>query len=293
MGGIDQGLELAQKHLSTGQGVYGGPRVADLSSNTQQGMSGLANNEGYGQSADFYKSTLDGDYLDAGNPYIGQVQQAVQDSVMPGINSTFGGRGMAGSTIHQNQLAQGLSNGMAGHLFANYENERGRQMSAAGQLPAMYGQQARDQLTAGGMQDQQNQNILNADMAQFEEQRRAPIRAMGESMPYLMNAGRAFGENTGRTESATTNTSEPSMFSTVAGAGMMAAGAMTGNPMLASAGSGMLGGAPQQAASFAAAPSMQQGMMGGYGNYYAPPPVMPQQIMQPQGQASYGYGGQF
>ena len=290
--GIDQGLGMASSYLSNpdSQAVYSGQRVADLSANTQQGVAGLANNQGYGQSANFYENTLNGDYLNAGNPYIGQVQRSVQDATMPGINATFGGRGMAGSTIHQNQLAQGLSNGMAGHLFANYENERNRQMTAAGQLPAMYGQQARDQLTAGGIQDQQNQNVINADMTRFEQQRTAPIRSVSEAMPYLMQGGQAFGTQSGTQNS--TQTSQPSQFSTVLGAGMMAAGAMSGMPGLGMAGAQTAMGSPMAAASHSA---MQAAPMSALQNYtgFAQTPVIPNHITQPYTPASYGYGGQF
>jgi len=286
-GGINQGLGMASSYLSdpNSQAVYGGQRVADLSANTQQGMAGLANNAGYGQSSDFYKNTLQGDYLNAGNPYISQVQQSVQDATMPGINATFGGRGMAGSTIHQNQLAQGMSNGMASHLFANYENERNRQMTAAGQLPAMYGQQARDQLTAGGIQDQQNQNVINADMARFEQQRTAPIRAVSEAMPYLMQGGQAFGTQTGTQNS--TQTTSPSQFSTILGAGMMGLGAASGIP-------GMFGGGQQAAGmTYGGTPMQAPAQMAAY-QMPAYQQAMPATYQQaPYTAASYGYGGQF
>jgi len=290
--GIDQGLGMASSYLSNpnSQAVYDGQRVADLSGNTQQGMAGLANNQGYDQSANFYENTLNGDYLNAGNPYISQVQQSVQDATMPGINATFAGRGMAGSTIHQNQLAQGLSNGMATHLFANYENERNRQMSAAGQLPAMYGQQARDQLTAGGIQDQQNQNVINADMTRFEQQRTAPIRSVSEAMPYLMQGGQAFGTQSGTRNS--TQTSQPSQFSTVLGAGMMGLSALSGMPP------GMFGGMTSGGSPMAAASNsaMQAASMPQLQNYtgFAQMPAIPNAVVQPYGgQVSYGYGGQF
>lgn len=276
-GGIDYGLGMASQHLYNpdSQAVYGGQRVADLSAGTQQGMAGLMNNEGYDRAGSFYKNTLDGEYLNAGNPYINQVQQSVMDATMPGINATFGRSGMAGSTIHQNQLAQGLSNGMAGHLFANYENERNRQMAAAGQLPAMYRQQAGDALTAGGIQDQQNQNIINSDMARFEEQRTAPIRSLNEAMPYLMQAGQAFGNQrnaqdstsygnasgTSNTQGTTTTTSKPSMFSSILGGGMMGLSALGGmSPMLG----GMMQPAAQQPLITRAASNM-----------YTPPPLNP------------------
>lgn len=266
-GGINAGLGMATSYLNNpaSQGVYGGDRVADLSGMTRQGMAGLAGNTGYGTAENYYRDVVGGDYLNAGNPYISQVQQSVNDAVMPGINATFGRSGMTGSTIHQNQLAQGLSNGMAGHLFANYENERNRQAQAAGMLPAMLRQQATDQITAGGIDDQHRQNVLNAAMQQFEEQRTAGIRPVAEAMPYLMQGGQAFGTRTG--QSTTTNTSQSSPFDQILGGAMMGIGGLSGlgykpfaTPQAASA--------TPQVATAAAMPSFSTGAQYGMASPY-------------------------
>jgi hypothetical protein len=241
-GGINAGLNAATNYINNPNSsqAYGGPRVADLSGLTQQGVNNLGNNQGYGQATDYYQGVLNGNFLNAENPYLQNVQRSVTDRVMPGINATFGRAGMTGSTIHQNQLATGLGNAMAPLLFQNYENERNRQAQAANLLPTLYGQQARDQLTAGSVLDQQNQNLINADMAAFEENRTAPIRAVNEALPMLMQAGSTFGTRTG-TE---TREASPSMFNSLMGAGMM--------------GLRVLGG-PTTAAASAALPGLAMG----------------------------------
>lgn len=249
--------------------TYGGPRVADLSGKTQRGLSSLFRNDGYGASEDYYKNVLDGDYLNEGNPYVGQVQQAVMDSVMPGINATFARSGMTGSTVHQNQLATGLSNGMAQPLFANYENERNRQMSAAGALPGMMRQRGLDQIMAGSVTDQHRQNILNARMAAFNEARDRPMAVIQSGLPMLLQAGGMFGrnsneswgQNSGRsnTNGTSQTTSSPSPFSQILGGGMMGLGMMSGIPGLGM--SGMFGGGSPSYAPMTAASA---GMMNSY-----------------------------
>lgn len=284
--GIDQGLGMAGAYLNSpgSQEVYGGQRVADLSDPTMQGIEGLTNNAGYGKAADYYSSVLDGDYLNKGNPYLEDVKNSVMANVMPGINATFGRAGMTGSTIHQNQLTSGLSNAIAPYMFQAYEAERGRQQGAASNLPAVLAGQARGQLTAGSILDQHNQDVINADMTRFEQERTAPIRVVGEAMPYLLQGGQAFGTQSGTSNTSGTTTTESSQspFQTAMGAAMMGLGAYSTamNPAGAAMGAAASMGAPAQAASsrglaqFAAPPVMP--------DMYTPPPFNP---------ATYQVGG--
>lgn len=92
--------------------------------------------------------TAQGDFLGS-NPYLddmyqnaaSRVQENFMDTVMPGINATFGGAGRTGSNIHQemaldaaDELGESLS-GLASDIYAPaYETERDRQLQAAGQL---------------------------------------------------------------------------------------------------------------------------------------------------------------
>lgn len=284
--GINAGLGMASNWMSSpgAQATYGGQRVADLSAGTQQGMAGLLSNPGYGTAQDLFTRTAQGDFLGQANPYMQQLQDSVAESVMPGLNATFARSGMTGSTIHQNQLAKGLASAMAPHLFGAYETERNRQMQAAGALPGIYGQQARDALTAGAIQDQQSQNVINADMAAFNEARDRPLMVATQGLAPLMQAGSAFGTRAGETwgkqNSTTTNTQQQSPFQQIMGGAMMGLGALTGMPGLGMAGA--MGGA-----SMAPMTSASAGMMnamspytnpfstGGYG-YQPAPGFVPQ-----------------
>lgn len=86
-------------------------------------------------SRDYYSSVVNGDYLNAGNPYVQGVIDDVKANVMPSVNGTFSSAGLDGSTLHQGMLAKALTQGMAQPLFANYQNERGMQQNAAAALP--------------------------------------------------------------------------------------------------------------------------------------------------------------
>lgn len=264
--GMNQGLRGLGQWMNSSQAksTYGGPRVADMSGDTQQGLGQLTNNSGYGTSEAYYNNVLNGDYLNAGNPYMEQVKQSVMDSVMPGINATFARSGMTGATNHAGQLATGLSNGMAGHLFANYENERNRQMSAAGALPNMLRQQANDSLLAGSIRDQHAQNVINADIGAFNERRDRPMAVAQAGLPMLMQAGGMFGRNrnnsTGKSKSTTTST--PSEFSQALGIGMMGLSAISGMPM--GMGMGMSGAMGAGAPTYAPMSAASAGMMNSY-----------------------------
>lgn len=274
--------------------IYDKDRVAGLSDYTKQGMAGLVNNAGYGQAGDYYSKVLAGDYLNAGNPHLDGLQQSIQRSVMPGVNATFGRSGMTGATNHQYHLPKALGDAMAPHMFANYENERNRQAMAANALPGLYSQQANDALRAGGIQDQHNQNVINADIYAFNAARDRPMNVANAGFANFLNAGNVFGQNTtsGTTKGTTTTKGDP--FSTIVGAGMMGLGAMSGMPGMMSGAGGAGGmqsmfGAPMQAASQSA---MMAAPMTTLQNYNYNPPLFPAQVPQQYGgNASYGYGG--
>lgn len=115
-----------------------------------QGSAGTAAGlqSGLGAGMGALQQTAQGGMLGA-NPYLDQqfgaasdaVSKRFQDTVMPGINATFGSGGRAGSNAHvaamgqaQDQLGSQLGN-MAANIYGGaYQNERGLQMGAANQL---------------------------------------------------------------------------------------------------------------------------------------------------------------
>lgn len=80
---------------------------------------------------------IGGDYLRAGNPYIGNVAQAVGDIVQPQIQSRFAAAGGSGSSGEKALIAREIANAISPLMFGSYESERGRQLAATGMAPGL------------------------------------------------------------------------------------------------------------------------------------------------------------
>lgn len=278
----------AQPHLQAGvnglgdwmqgQGAtsYQGPRVADLSSQTQQGVDRLMASPGANRASAYYNDSLDGKWLDAGNPYMERLQGAVRDSVMPSINSTFSANGLFGSSAHQGTIARELGNAMASPLFNAYEAERNRQQQSAGALPGVDQIISGNYLQGGNVIDQHAQALLDANRQQFEDDRAAPVRGILQAMPTLSGVGGQFGTQT--SSGTQTNTTRPSVGQQILGGAMMGASVLaapyTGGASLGGLGAGasMMGGGGQSigGSMFSSLGNMAQGVPAGYGNSWAP-----------------------
>lgn len=127
-----------------------------------------------------YNDTMSGNYLNA-NPYLDATFNRASDavtrqwneSVLPGVNSTFSLAGRTGSGVHQNsvnqaseQLGDTLS-GLANQIYGgNYQQERGRMMEAADAIGGYdttaqgYGLEASSENAANSLAGQQfNKNF--------------------------------------------------------------------------------------------------------------------------------------
>lgn len=177
---VSQPWKPAQPYLTQGMGWlndlyksggmttdYSGDWVADMTPeqlDAIKGISGTAgsNNEMLGQAA----GGLLG--LATGQTQAGDWDRIATDTIqkiMPGINSSFAGSGMTGSTLHQQNLSQGLSQGlgMAANDFQRQSVEQ--QLGATGALGGVLGQIMGNQEAALGAQDriqQQEQNELDS-----------------------------------------------------------------------------------------------------------------------------------
>ncbi len=228
---IDQGAGIMQSYLSNpnSTSVYQGPRVADLSSDTQSGLDLMRNSTGANGAMDFYKQIMD---TPAGgnNPAIQAMQDSIRRQVMSANAAQFSNAGITGGTQHQGSLAQGLSDGLAQPLFASYENDMARRMAAAGGYQEADQTRIGNTMGAGQVMDSYNQSKINADMNKFEEQRTAPIRAWSEVAPMATQIGSTFGTQNG----TTTQTSKQPLAQTIAGGALAAAGLASGFPQLGS-----------------------------------------------------------
>ncbi len=150
--------------------------------------------------------TLQGDYLNAGNPQFSQAVQAAirpvteqyQNVVMPGIQSAFSDAGRYGSGAHTgafNDAASAyernvgdISSNMA---YQNYADERGNMLKAGLLAPEMAQQDYFDinQLgTAGGILDQFNQSLINADINKYNYENNKDTQWLSNYMGLLQQA---------------------------------------------------------------------------------------------------------
>ena len=231
---IDRGAGIMQGYLDnpSSTAVYGGPRVAPLSADTNRGLDMMRGSRGANDAYGFFKGVME---TPAGgnNPAIAAMQDKIRRQVMASNAAMFSNAGTTGGTQQQESLARGLSDGLAQPLFAAYENDMGRRMAAGAALPGVDQQRITNQLGAGNILDSYNQNKINADRQAFEENRTAPIRAWSEVAPLATQIGSTFGTQTGQSTSTTKQSQSP--LAMIGGGLMAGAGLLSGNPGLASA----------------------------------------------------------
>lgn len=212
-----------------GSQVYDGPRVAGMTDETSAGLDAMYDSAGARQTEGFLSDTLDGKYLDAGNPYMDQLMGAIRANVMPSVNSRVSAAGMApGSSVDQALVSRELTNATAQPLFQTYENERQRQMQAAGQLPGVSQGIIGNMIGAGQAREGYDQQAIDAARQKFEEQKFAGLQPYAAATPLLSQIGSAGGKQAG----TTTQTTSQNPLSVAAGLGMTALGAATGMPGL-------------------------------------------------------------
>lgn len=181
---------------------YSGQRVAELPGNLSAA---------WGMTAD--RAT--------GNPLLGNAENAVGSAmnmgyqtdqlqaakeaaiadIMPGINASFAGSGMAGGTGHQEALAKGLARGIAPIEYGAMENAQNRALSAAGMAPGLdaAGYAGINQLTGAGAQEMAyGQSLIDSEMGKYYESENAPYdeltryssMLLGQATPFLSQTGK-------------------------------------------------------------------------------------------------------
>ena len=130
------------------------------------------------------------------------LRQRVMEDIMPGINQTFAGAGMTGSSLHQQNLAKGLASAMA-PIEADLMNiQANRALQAAGMVPQMLAGSylpAQQLAATGAQQQQQQQNILNAEMAREQAEQRAPISEIQDYLTLTSSLGGQYASTQGQT----------------------------------------------------------------------------------------------
>tara|TARA_R110000737_G_scaffold153408_1_gene182664 strand:+ start:2620 stop:4212 length:1593 start_codon:yes stop_codon:yes gene_type:complete len=119
----------------------------------------------------------------------GQLKQNVANDVMAGVNATFGSSGMSGSSLHQKNLAKGLTEGIAGVENQAFQQSQSNALQAAQMSQQDLGQQRALGLSAAGSRQdaQMAQAGLALQAGGMDEQAQAANRAMAMQAGTLRN----------------------------------------------------------------------------------------------------------
>lgn len=135
----------AAKNLfnSPGPGYYPGQTVASVAPETTLGWNAQAARAAAGSpnvdaAKGYNRDVLNGNYLRAGNPYLGAVDDAIWHKVQPATASLFSGAGRYGqNAAFGNAVGGAYTDAIAPGHFADYEAERGRMDAAGAAAPAL------------------------------------------------------------------------------------------------------------------------------------------------------------
>jgi len=203
-----------------GAQYYPGSTVAPLSGYSQQAIDLMAQRGLNGSPVETAAQneatrTLNGDYLN-NNPYLDSIWNQQAGDITSRVQSQFGAAGRTGSGINQQVLERELTNGSNQLYGGAYDAERARMMQAAALAPQTAGMDYTNLgnvAQAGSVLDQQNQNVLDADVNRWN---------YNQNLPYntLQQYAGLVGGNYGNTTTTTDNTSKNPWASALGGAAM-------------------------------------------------------------------------
>ena len=173
---------------------YTGDRVADLNpyqtgaydAMAQRAMQGSPVSDAAGRNI---TSTLNGDFLSQGNPYLTQQIDRASGDVLRNMDVLNARSGSFGNSGIQQNTVQQLGDVAGNMRYQDYNNERNRQMGALGMAPGIANQDyidANQLLAAGQGYQNQNQRQLTDQYQQFTEARDYPSQQLATLRQGLM-----------------------------------------------------------------------------------------------------------
>lgn len=244
-GGIDAGLSGLTGWMNDPRSreTYSGPRVAGMNPLTRSGIAEYASAGGARQARDYLSNVVGGSFLN-NNPYQSALDQSIIEATMPSLNAQFSQAGMSGSTLHQGQATRALTSALAAPRYQNYQNERGFQQNAAMALPGVDERIGQREIEAGQVAEGYDQRRYDADRQAFDERRMAGMQPYAAALPFLLEAGNAFGSGTstetgtqsgtqvGQESSTTTQRQRTPLGQQIMGGLMMGGSLFSGLPMM-------------------------------------------------------------
>ena len=189
------GFAQAQNLLNQGgPQYYQGQNYINLSPQTQSALQATMQRAQQGSptmglAARNINDTISGKYLDPNsNPYLGQYFQQGLKSALPSLNATFSNAGRTGAEAQSQGMAD-VYGALSRDIYGGaYNNERNLQMQALGMAPAIAANDYQDiakQYAVGQAYDQQNQNVLNANMERWNFNQERPYDNLARYMQAI------------------------------------------------------------------------------------------------------------
>lgn len=226
---LQRGFAEAQRQLRSDKPEYfPGSTVVPFSQETEQALGGytdLATDPGsmVNRASAQLSPTMEGAYLQPGNPVFQGMLEGVTGAVRPGFDSRFSGAHQYGSPLHQESLARGVTQGMLPFI----ESERGRQEAAIRDAPSVAGAAPGILSQVGGAREAKSGQELQEEMDRFNFEQNIEAQKLRE---YMANITGNFGGTTTATQPLYSNPLMQGlgMASSLAGIGSAAYGAPGG-----------------------------------------------------------------
>ncbi|RWR31505.1 hypothetical protein D2T29_10760 [Sinirhodobacter populi] len=183
---------------------YSGDWVADLTDDQKSALSGITDATSSGNSTlSSLISSLTGTATGENTTQNWDtIKNNVIADIMPSINSTFAGSNMTGSTLHQQNLSQGLSNGMATAQNDYNQQQFENQLSAGSSISSLLNQIIGNNQTAYDAATQvqnQEQNELDSLYTNGLLGQNADFEALSNYLSLLTGVGSLGSSGTGTT----------------------------------------------------------------------------------------------
>jgi hypothetical protein len=137
------GMEEAKKlYQSDKPNYFPNSTVVPFSNQTNTGLQQIEQRAMQGSpltqgAKDLTQSTMQGDFLSAGNPYFSQMTSSIYDAIRPKMDAQFASGNNYGTPQHQYSLASAVAQQAAPLAFQNYSQERGAMQNAAQFAPML------------------------------------------------------------------------------------------------------------------------------------------------------------
>ena len=203
--------------------------VAPLSNTTNQYMNEATNlaqnNPLVNSTNNMLNQTENGYFLNNSNPYLQSAENNAANTIMPQMDGKFESSGRYGSGTATTSTAQALANEAGQMSYQNYNDGQNNMLKAGLEAPGAVSSQWNNLgnlATVGGTQDSYNQNLVNANVDQWN---------YNQQLPYeKLNAYAAI-TNNGSYGSSSMGTQTQGMYKNpwLSAAGGAMAGASAGN----------------------------------------------------------------